>query len=264
MTSVYSTNNADAVVARLEREPLRNIVLLKHIEAFRDHVSVMQVSTERCAGTLVLLDTGASSYDRQAYPEATVVALISSDDPETTRILLDSVPRQHHVVFKLCNDADRDVVAERFPLRRVTSFLSFTSGEPAAFAADESVSITNCASEAMLGLFESQGHPGDWLRRLLSSDRAFTCLLEQGGEARSVCLAFENHRQIWEVGGVVTPMQHRGRGLASRVVRSALSELRRRGLVPRYQVNEGNVPSIRLAKSIGLRQFLQLTHFCTW
>jgi predicted GNAT family acetyltransferase len=98
----------------------------------------------------------------------------------------------------------------------------------------------------MLGLFESEGHPREWLRPLLSSGRAFTCVLEQGGEPHSVCLAFENHRQIWEVGGVVTSLQHRGRGLASRVVRSALTELLRRSLLPRYQVNEENFPSIRL------------------
>jgi ribosomal protein S18 acetylase RimI-like enzyme len=59
-------------------------------------------------------------------------------------------------------------------------------------------------------------------------------------------------------------VQHRGLGLASRVVRSAMAELQRRRLVPRYQVNEDNLPSIRLATSVGLRQFLQLTHFRTW
>lgn len=264
MTSVHSTNDASSAVARLEREPLHNIVLLKHIKAFRDHVSIVQLSTERSVGTLVLLDTSASPYDRETYPEATFAALMSSDDPGLTRTLLKSVPRQCDVVFKLCNDADRDIVAEHFPLRRATSFLSFTAGAAANFASDASVSITSHASLAMLDLFESQGHPADWLCPLLSSGRAFTCLLQQDGAPRSVCLAFENHRQIWEVGGVVTPMQHRGLGLASRVVRSALAELQRRRLVPRYQVNEANVPSIRLARSIGLQQFLHLTHFCTW
>jgi hypothetical protein len=48
------------------------------------------------------------------------------------------------------------------------------------------------------------------------------------------------------------------------VVRTALAELQRRKLVARYQVNEDNLPSIRLATSVGLRQFLQLTHFRTW
>ena len=116
----------------------------------------------------------------------------------------------------------------------------------------------------MLRLFESQGHPRDWLLPLLASGRAFACALEHDGEPRSVCIAFENHRQIWEVGGVVTPMPHRGQGFAARVVRTALAELQRRKLVARYQVNEDNLPSIRLATSVGLRQFLQLTHFRTW
>jgi len=99
---------------------------------------------------------------------------------------------------------------------------------------------------------------------LLASDRAFVCVLEHDAKARSACIAFENHRQIWEVGGVVTPTPHRGRGFAARVVRTALAELQRRKLVARYQVNEDNLPSIRLATSVGLRQFLQLTHFRTW
>lgn len=261
---VHSTSDVNEAVARLEREPLRNIVLLKHIEAFREHVSVLQVSTGRNAATLLLLDTSASAYDRETYPEASLAALISSDGPELVRHLIGSLPRRHRVVFKLCNDADRDVVAEHFPLSRATSFLSFTAGKSVDFVADEKVSITNSASEAMLDLFESQGHSREWLCPLLSSGHAFACVLEQDREPRSVCLAFQNHRQVWEVGGVVTPMRHRGRGLASRVVRSALAELQRRGLTPRYQVNEDNLPSIRLATSIGLRQFLLLTHFRTW
>jgi RimJ/RimL family protein N-acetyltransferase len=258
------TNDASEAVARLEREPLRHIVLLKHIEAFRDHIRVTQVSTDRSVATLVLLDTRASAYDRQTYPEARFAALISSDGPELTHRLIESVPRQHPVVFKLANDADRDVVATHFPIGRATSFLSFTAGELAGFVADDRVSITTSASDAALDLFESQGHPREWLLPLLSSGRAFTCVLEQDGEPRSVCLAFDNYRQVWEVGGVVTPTRYRGQGLAARVVRSALAELQRRSLVPRYQVNEDNLPSIRLAASVGLRQFLQLTHFRTW
>lgn len=264
MTGVRSTDDVSEAMARLEREPLRNIVLLKHVEAFRDHISIKQVSIGQRVGTLVVLDASASAYDRETYPEATSAALISSDGPELTRNLIAALPRRGPIVFKLSNDADRDVVAEHFPLSRATSFLSFTAGEAAGLLAHASVSVASRASDAMLGLFESQGHPREWLCPLLSSGRAFTCVLEQDGEPRSVCFAFENHRQIWEVGGVVTAVQHRGLGLASRVVRSALAELQRRSLVSRYQVNEDNLPSIRLAASVGLRQFLQITHFRTW
>ena len=252
------------VVDRLERQPLRNIVLLKHIEAFREHVSVAQVCDGPDTATLVLLDTTASIYDRETYPQAAFAALISSDHPRLTRRLLGSMSPRGNVVFKLASDGDRDAVAERFPISRVTSFLSFTGDERKTFVADGQVSVSTSASDRALRLFESQGHPRDWLLPLLASGRAFVCALEHDGEPRSVCIAFENHRQIWEVGGVTTPMPYRGQGFAARVVRTALAELHRRKLVARYQVNEDNLPSIRLATSVGLRQFLQLTHFRTW
>lgn len=85
---VHSTNDVNAARARLERDPLRNIVLLKHIEAFREHISVVEVSAGRSAATLVLLDTSASAYDRETYPEASFAALISSDCPQLTDDLM--------------------------------------------------------------------------------------------------------------------------------------------------------------------------------
>ena len=256
-------DNLIKAVGRLDCQPLRNIVLLKHIEAFRDHVSVTQVSNGPDTATLVLLDTTASTYDRETYPQAAFVALISSDHPSLTRRLLRSVPPHCNVVFKLASDADRVVVAEHFPISRATSFLSFTGDERATFVADNQVSGARSASDKVLRLLEGQGHSRQWLLPLLASDRAFVCVLEHDAEPRSVCIAFENHRRIWEVGGVVTPMPHRGQGFAARVVRTALAELQRRKLVARYQVNEDNLPSIRLATSVGLQQFLQLTHFRT-
>ena len=259
-----TANNLLEMVSRLERQPLRNIVLLKHIEAFRKHVSVVQVADGPDAATLVLLDATASAYDRETYPQAAVVALISSDHPRLTRWLLASVPDGGPVVFKLASDGDRDVVAERFAIKRATGFLSFTGDESAILAADGEVAVSTSASDGALRLLESQGHPRDWLRPLLASGRAFVCALEHDGELRSVCIAFENYRQVWEVGGVVTAATHRGQGFAARVVRTALAELQRRRLVARYQVNEDNLPSIRLVTSAGLRQFLQLTHFRTW
>ncbi len=260
----HSTDDLSEVVGWLERESLRNIVLLKHIEAFPQHVSVRQASNELQAATLVLLDTRASAYDRESYPEAALAALITSDDPTLTRKLLGSVPKNCHIVFKLDSDADRDVVAQHFSLHRVTSFLSLTTGEPPAPGADGTVSVSTSLSDEALGLLEAQGHSKEWLRPRLASGRAFACVQEQAGKIRSACIAFENYRQVWEVGGVVTPVPYRGQGLASRVVRRALAELQQRALIPRYQVNEDNLPSIRLAKSVGLRQFLQLTHYRTW
>jgi hypothetical protein len=63
------------------------------------------------------------------------------------------------------------------------------------------------------------------------------------------------------VGGVVTALSHRRRGLAARVVRSALAELSERALIPRYQVEAHNKASIGLARSVGLAPFLTIVHY---
>src|SRR5262245_130706 len=116
--------------------------------------------------------------------------------------------------------------------RPLSSDLSFTS--TAAFPPDD---------HAMFRMFRAQEHSRDWLQALLSRGSAFTCA-SGGGRAAFSGFAFKNHRAVREIGAVSTLPSIRGRGLASRVVRTALAELARRGLVPRYQVREDNLPSI--------------------
>jgi predicted GNAT family acetyltransferase len=245
-------------IERLERDPLRNIVLLKHLEAYGAHCQVHQVADASGEATLVLLETAASAYDRRTYPSATYVAFISSDHPDLTRQLLACVPDHVGVVFKLGSDADCDVVASRMPVTQTTRVLSFTSAS--LFHADASARVTQAPADSVLELFETEKHARSWLLPLLQADTAFACALEHDGHAAAVCFAFENYKRVWEIGGVVTPVALRGRGLASRVVRTALAEIDRRGLIPRYQAHDDNIASIALAKSIRLQHFLTITH----
>ncbi|MBX3503724.1 MAG: GNAT family N-acetyltransferase [Alphaproteobacteria bacterium] len=248
------------VVEALEREPLRNIVLLKHLDAYPDHTTLHRVERDGGAATMVLLEVAASAYDLRTYPGARYAALISSDGPDLTRELIEAVPRKEGVVFKLSSDADRDVVALSFPhLQRTTAVLSFTCDPE--FVRDDSVRTTMTPSDAVFACFESQKHGRDWLKPLLHTGRAFICVTGPDEQPHAVCFAFENYRRIWEIGGVFTPPEVRGRGYAARVVRTALAELGARRLSPRYQVHDDNIPSIRLAESIGLTRFLETTHF---
>ena len=246
-------------IATLARDPQRNIVLLKHLEAFPDHTSLHHLTSAAGTATLVLLETAASPYDRATYPATTCAALISSDDPDLTRHLLEFVPDRVGVVFKVAGDADGAVIAARFAVRQVAEFWSFTS--EAAFAGDTDVDLTLAPSDAAFELFQAQGHARSWLEPLLKTDRAFACTIGPRNGPFAVCFGFENYGKIWEIGGVVTPSDYRGRGFASRVVRTALAELARRKLTPRYQLDRTNLPSIRLAESVGLRRFLVITHF---
>jgi len=246
-------------IAKLARDPLRNIVLLKHLEAFPDHTRVHHLTSEVGTATLVLLETAVSAYDRATYPATTYAALISSDAPALTRRLLDAVPDRVGVVFKVASETDAAMIGARFAVRQVAEFWSFTSD--GAFADDADVGLTLAPSDAAFELFQAQGHARSWLEPLLKTDRAFACTIGRPDRPFAVCFAFENYGKIWEIGGAVAPMEYRGRGFASRVVRTALAELAQRKRVPRYQVDRNNLPSIRLAESVGLKRFLAITHF---
>jgi RimJ/RimL family protein N-acetyltransferase len=242
----------------LAQDPLRHIVLLKHLEAFPENTRTHHASGNNGHATLVLLETAASYYDQRTYPMTNAVALISSDTPELTQTLLEFVPRGVGVVFKLSRDADHRVVASQFAVRRTTSVQSFTAWS--GFDHDAQVSITRQPDNAVFDLFEAH-HPRAWLEPLLEARRVFACVLRQNEQQLAICFAFENYGRVWEIGGVFTPPEHRGKGHAACVVRTALAELARHDLLPRYQVHEENTPSIRLAESIGLQRFLTITHF---
>jgi len=249
-------DDLDSQLAVLRRDPLKHAVLLKYLLA-TPGARLHQIVRGDLSANLLLIDPKLSSYDRRTYPEATVAVLIASDDPDRTRELMQFVPRGERVFFRMPTDADRDVVAESFVLERRNAFLSFTG----AGTGESEAEIATDVVIAPYDLFAEQDHDREWVAGLLASGRAFTSTVRESGSAIAACFAFELDKAIWEVGGVYCRPPHRGRGLARRAVQAALTELSRRDLVSRYQVGEANIPSIRLAQSLGMRQFLTLTHY---
>ena len=223
---MIAIRDRNAIIERLGTDPLGNVVLLKHLAAFPRHTRAFQQRSPAGAATLVLLDTRASDYDRKTYPNAAYAALIRSDDGALTEALLAELPSDCGIVFKLCSAAEYDVVQRHYPLARQTSFLSFTS--PAHNPGRDGVTVADNATDAMYALYRTQDHQRDWLSPLMASGRAFTCMVGSGDEPLSVCLAFESYACVWEIGGVVTRPDQRGRGLGARVVGAALDELGRR------------------------------------
>lgn len=247
------------LIGDLEREPLRNVVLLKHLAVFPEHTTGYRaVGQAGTAAYLVILDVEASAYDRRTYPAAASVALVSSNDAAMTARVISSISRDRGIVFKLANAGDREVVASRFPVELRAAFHSFTA--ESEFERDEEVQTSIDPSDEVIALLELQGHPQHWLLPVLRSGRAFICKIDIGGKLASVCVAFQSYGRVWEVGGVVTPERFRGRGLAGRVVRTALAVLSERALIPRYQVNGDNHASLSVARKAGLKHFLTLEH----
>lgn len=254
-----STDTLAAAIAYLERDALSNIVLLKHIEAYRDASLIHHMKLDDAEGVLVIVDAAAAPYDRQSYPFASSIILLSADDDEIARRLLAHVPNNVPVVFKLANETDARLLEQRFHPQPTNGFISFTSPLAATVASD--ACLTTTPGDALLALFATQDHEPAWLLPMIAQGRAFAMFAGTETAPVSACFAFENYCDIWEIGGVVTRPDQRGQGHAKRVVGAMLAELAARGKRPRYQCHEANAASIALAKSLGLRQFLHLKHF---
>lgn len=249
-----------AIIGRLAGEPLENVVLLKHLAAHPDATRVIAASEGGKTATLVLLDTAASPYDRATYPDAAVVAFLASESETLSRALLREVPLSGGAVFKLSRDADRAVLAGMIATSRRTAFHSFTAA--ARYERDPAVRVTRQPRDGDFALLAMQGHDRSVLAPMLDAGDAFVCAVDDPGtgETAAVCCTFVNHGPVHEIGGVFTRPDRRGEGLAPRVVATALAVLRENGRLARYNVEETNSASLRLAARLGLRPFLTLTH----
>jgi GNAT superfamily N-acetyltransferase len=276
----------------LRRDPLRTIVPLKMLGAYGADVTCHYSSLDGEEGALLLLPTAIFSWDRIHYPANDVVVLLVADSAAVANTLLDMLPAGSRPVFKLAGQVERDAVMLRFPVRRTTAFVSYTTpsstgavellnhgtAEPPNNNAAEplnyqlpatsyqplpigDINISTHLDPRLSATMIEQGHDLQELGRAGAAGEALFCLLEEAGEPAAFCFAEQIYTGIWEIGGVYTAPEHRRKGYARRVVLAALAQLQARSLRPRYQVREDNLASGRLAEAIGLVPFVVVEHF---
>ncbi|MEY4531449.1 MAG: hypothetical protein RLZZ156_2170 [Deinococcota bacterium] len=234
----------------LEQRQLQNITALKMLYTYPKFCMVYALPD----GVLILLEPTAMPYDRETYPNATQIVLLYADSSQSTRELLKFVPVKHPTIWKIVSEVVTRETRQHVVLIRQRAFISFTDSRLYTF--DSAVSISSSPSQTALVAYGKLGHEQVWLEDLLTRGLAFCC--EMKG---SVCFAFANHQNIWEVGGVFTSSEYQRQGLAARVVKTCIAELQRRNLRTRYQVHEENLASIGLAKHLGLEQVCTITHW---
>lgn len=246
-------------LAFLQRDTLRHIVHLKMLQAYPDAIRCFYHEQGTSVGILMLLETQASPFDARTYPSTRYVVLPTATDAESARALLAHVPADCDLVFKLIDEQTRDVAAERFPFDRQTAYVSYTSGGR-QFSRAPQVQVSDQLDEQCLALYAANGYSREEMEAYLARG-AFSLALRVQGQPVSTCFCFPNLQQVWEIGGVHTVEGHRRKGYAHKIVETALALLVDRGYIPRYQMHEDNLPSIRLAESVGLKRFLVTEHF---
>ncbi|CAH1192203.1 hypothetical protein PAECIP111892_00885 [Paenibacillus auburnensis] len=252
----------DAIMRRLRSNPLKNVTPLKMMTAYHEVIDSCLIEQGEHWGILLLLPASSYSYDQKTYPEANTIVLMDYSSPEVVPAIVERIPRDAKLVFKLQQTA-RIAIQEYFPLHPVRSFYSFSTEPDQCFSPDEAAIVSEQIDERLLSLWYSNGYTQEEIRYYFQ-DGAFSVALYDGRTPLSTCIVFRNEEQIWEIGAVHTAEAGRRKGLAARVVRTALHHTLQRGYIPRYQVQDSNMASIRLAEAVGLTLAVKLEHWINY
>ena len=254
-------NHKPEVTAYLLRDTLKHIVHLKALSAYSRHIRSHYFSHGSSAGVLFLYPTGITTYESVKYPDMQYVVLISSASPSVTERMLDHIPTNCSFVLKLMSAEDKAIVERKFPLKRVTSFLSYTHSGESRFLSSENVTVAGTLNEDLLPFYRANGYERDEVEGHFKAGSAMSFAVHENSEPVSACMAYQNYGQVWEICGLYTIERARRKGHARSIVETALNRLLANGYIPRYQVDEKNIASRRLAESLGLSRFLSTEHY---
>jgi hypothetical protein len=247
------------ICSLLEGDLLRHIVTLKMISNYALSMNSSLIHNENGWALLTILPIEASDWDRKTYHDATVVVFIDGNNIDYKTKLLDEVPRAK-VIFKTYDEYIRSYLTAR-KAKKLTSFISFTdNGNLPNINKTEMVEQSFKLNEEAASLIMKNNYDYKELFRCFSNGAKWFGV-RVNGKLVSVCFVYQNYKNIWEIGGIYTENEYRRQGLAKLHVTAALSYLKQKGYIIRYQVREGNTASIQLAKSNGLSEFLRLDHY---
>jgi len=244
----------------LDAERFIHVSHLKMLEEYENTIEYRLIEDGSMWGVLLLLPVASSAFDAVIYPEARYVVYLACSDEQIIPELLKEIPNDKDLVFKIHRPIYRDIVGKQFPLIWKRAYLSYScqSLDPCEDCPD--VIKSACMDERLLPLWNKNGYAKSDIEKYFAKG-ASSFSIYKDNKPISTCLIFHNCYDIWEVGAVHTIENERGKGYAKKVVRAALNEILKAGNVPKYQVAHSNLPSIKLAESLGMVLFLKLEHY---
>lgn len=252
-------NEMHEVREMLLADKLRYSSHLKMMEEYGKWMECRLMRREGSWEAALLIPVSHSPFDKELYPNAVYAAYLAASG-EFSPGFPGLIPKGADLVFKTHDGPSSRAVRSAFPVERRRAFLSYTIPAGARFALCPEVARGAALDESLLPMWRKNGYCREDIERYFSNGaRSFSVYMD--GKPVSTCLIFPNCLDIWEVGAVHTAEAERGKGHVRKVVSAALNALLSAGLVPKYQVAETNLPSIRLAESLGLELFLALEHW---
>jgi GNAT superfamily N-acetyltransferase len=256
-------------MAFLAADKLRSIHLLKMLAVYPTQVRLFTVSEAGDHAVLVRLPVAVAGYDREHYPEARWIGVISAERADLARQVFEqTLKSSDHApgrwVLKCMDSAAVDGIRSIGAVTRATSFISYTGAASLLSGAKHVVQTTRAPMEAFLDLIVSSG--GYAREEALSFFRDADgrgYWIGEAGTPKAACMCFALHEEVYEIAALYTHPEFRRQGYARSLVDAACEELRKRNRLLRYQAREDNEPSIRLARKLGLCEFLRVEHWLT-
>jgi GNAT superfamily N-acetyltransferase len=248
------------VIELLRSDPLRHIDTLKVLSAY-PNAAQLRLSREGSAWALsAVCPVSAFAGDQRAYPGAEFVVLVDGNSAWLMRQLLPDLPKTELVL----KTADATLAGDAVALYRGRSLrvlLSFTGEESCPGGNDRLAAPTtgDTLDQELAEVLSSFGNDLKYLDRCFRQGARWFAF-RGAGKVHSGCVVYQNFESIWEIAGVFTQPKWRRQGLGRRVVAAAVQYLRTEQRRPRYQVDAQNLPSIELARGLGLVPFLRVEH----
>lgn len=256
----------DAIQTYLKTDLMRHLVHLKYLHIYADalNVHVAQTETGGIDGLMLAHRTEVVFWDAESYPDSELVLLPTASTLKSAQTLLTLAQSQYggfqNLVLKFCDEQTRTVFARAFELNYAKATLSFTCDSCQPDDSLDDVMISHRVDNPLAALYARNGYTRAAVDQFFA-DGALAFTLYTDSAPACSCMVYRNFERVWEIGGLHTVEAARRRGYARRVVQKALVTLLKGGRIPRFQAEESNTASIRLAESLGMSQCLRFEHY---
>ncbi len=244
----------------LESDIAKNLVTLKYLSTY--HAKDTRVyAVEDNVGWALLssFPTSILSFDREAYPGAKVALFINGTSEKGKKQLLDSLTKNNYVL-RLNRPLDLSGLESSYKVSKGYTYLSYSCSRLIDIPGFRIVAAKDVLTQEVINLISQNGHDEADLKEYFKNGARWFGVTESN-ELKSVCFVYADYGNYWEIGGVHTLESERGKGYARIVVYSVVKYLLDHNLLPRYCTEKKNVNSIRLAESLGMKQFLKIEHY---
>jgi hypothetical protein len=243
----------------LNKDVLRHLSTLKYLSLYRDHADVKLLEDSGSWAVMAKFPTSILSFDTVTYPSVrTAVFLNGTSNSLKHRLLSELTPDNY--LLRLNENIDLSEYRSRYKISTGNVYISYTCSNLDKTSGNTEIPPNPEITPEAIDLFGRNDYTFNDLTGYFQQGAQWFGLTAHG-QLVSACFIYQNYGLVWEIAGVHTIESERQHGYATIVVRSALSYLLGKGLIPRYDTNQQNSASHNLAHRLHLTEFLTIRHY---